>query len=523
MLTSIKSTQTNARLTRLFVHQPTIEGPRRCRTLRSRFAAMLLIVGVCLFYRPTVLYAQDQVIAATVISRAESIINELKNIGATYGGDFSIASGGTASQISAILNQFKAIVGSNVTVPLNSLGLDAQNLGRQLQSATQQINLILTNQRNCGIADASTVISGIRNIGLNVEKNIPLVSSGSPRVDYFQFAGHDPEVVPLTGGLATVFGYQLFSGSAPTVVLWDDSGHVVSSLIPQRATSDDSFSVPIAQSIITTYAGRTLLIDIHTHKKKHIWGIFPDGEDSAELKLPLTVPREYNLQYRVSAKASYSCTVPKAGELPPVTIGLENSSCEDRKNYSEVRTPALPSGPGISNVRITGYHFVNGPNLRNQSSIAVSTTATTITAAGWLDTATCVQIGFPIHIAHLDHPTNWSATIVPEIQFDQSMEHDEIAKPTLVPAILPVTTATLQVNSSCFEPGAKSFSYTVTPEINGMDQSDLYDSPIATGSEHGVSQSATLNSVSLTGTWNPQPVSGTSQIAITIAAPQCGK
>jgi hypothetical protein len=487
------------------------------------YVTSLVALVICLLGISRTARAQDPLTAATVISGAQGIVNDLKNMGATYGGDFSIVSGGTAGQISALLDQFKAIVGANIAVPLNSLGLDAQNVGRQLQSATQQLNDILSHQRNCGFANAEALISGIRNVGLNIEKNVPLVSAGSPRVDYIQFAGHDPEVVPLAGGLATVYGYQLYPGTAPTVVLWDDGGHSLATLPAQRASSDDSFAVTISKPVLKAYAGRTLLLDIHTHKKKLVWEFIPDGEDTTDLKLPLTIPQAYDLKYEMSAQASYSCTEPKTGTLAPIGIGLENSSCEDRKNFSEARTPQLPSGPGISNVRITGYHFSDGPHLRNQSSIGVSTTGTTVTAAGWLDTATCeqVHIGF-VNVAHLDHPTDWSATIVPEIQYDQSVEHDEIAHPVFVDASLPLTTGTLQVKSACFEPGAKSFSYVVTPVLNGKEQKTLYESPIVTGSEHGVNQSASLNAISLTGAWNPQPVGGSSQIAVTVSAPQCG-
>jgi hypothetical protein len=370
---------------------------------------MLLVLNT--LSRPV--YAQDLLTAAVVINGAQGVIADLKNIGATWGGDFSIATGGTASQLGALLNQFQAIVSANVNVPLNSLGLDVQNLGRRIQAATDQLNQILTHQRNCGFANAEALISGVRNVGLNITKNIPLVSAGNARVDYIQFVGHDPEVVPRDGGRATVFGYQLYPGTPPTVTLWDDAGHSLASLAPERATSDDSFAVSIPGQTLAAHAGHALLLDIHTHKKKYFLGFVPTGEDSLELKLPLSIPQAYDLKYRVIAKGVYSCTAMVNATSTPIGFGFENSSCEDRKNVSDVRTPQLPAGTGISNAQIVGWHYSNGPNVRNQSSIGVSFTPTTVTAAGWLDTATCVQVGWPVHIAHLDHPTNWGATVVP--------------------------------------------------------------------------------------------------------------
>jgi hypothetical protein len=467
-------------------------------------------------------YAQDVLTVGAVINGAQSVITELKNIGATWGGDFSIATGGTASQLGALLTQFQSMVNNNINVPLNSLGLDVQNLGRRIQAATDQLNQILTHQRNCGFANAEALISGIRNVGLNVTKNVPFVSAGNARVDYIQFAGHDPEVVPREGGRATVFGYQLYPGTSPTVTLWDEAGHSLAALRPERATSDDSFAVNVAGQILATHAGQTLLLDIHTHKKKYFLGFIPSGEDSTELKLPLSVPQAYDLKYRVVAKGVYSCTQTVSGTLPPIGFGFENSSCEDRKNVSDVRTPALPSGAGISNPQITGWHYSAGPNIRNQSNVGVSYTPTTVTAAGWLDTATCIQVGWPVHIAKLDHPTNWGAGVAPEVRYSQALEHDENGGPVLVDASLPTTTATMQLNSSCFEAGPKSFSYKITPILNGKDQKDLYDSPIQTGSEHGVNDAVNLGSLSISGAWNPQPVQGSSQVVVTISAPQCG-
>ena len=177
-------------------------------------------------------------------------------------------------------------------------------------------------QRNCGFADAEALISGIRNVGLNVAKSVPLVSAGNARVDYLQFAGHDPEVVPIAGGRATVYGYQLYPGTAPTVTLWDDGGHSITTFVPERATSDDSFAISISQATLKTYAGRTLLLDIHTHKKKYYFSFIPAGEDSTELKLPLTVPQAYNLKYKVVVTGTYSCTVPQKGTLAPIDIGF---------------------------------------------------------------------------------------------------------------------------------------------------------------------------------------------------------
>jgi hypothetical protein len=131
--------------------------------------AFLSIVTMIFFLTSSLVFprqglAQDPLTGAAIISEADSVIGQLNTLGANLGGDFSIATGGTAGQLSALLSQFKGIIGENVTAPLNSLGLDAQNLGRQIHAGVGQLNQILSQQRNCGVANAESLISGLRNV-----------------------------------------------------------------------------------------------------------------------------------------------------------------------------------------------------------------------------------------------------------------------------------------------------------------------------------------------------------------------
>ena len=463
--------------------------------------------------------AQDPLTGAAIVAEATSIIGQLNSLGANLGGDFSIATGGTASQLSALLSQFKAIVGDKITVPLNSLGLDAQNLGRQIHAGVGQINQILSHQRNCGVANAEGLISGLRNVAQGTLANVPLVQAGSPRVDYIQFAGHDPEVVPQAGGRATLYGYLLYSGKAPTVALLDDGGHTVATLTADRAASDDEFAVNISGSNLSNYAGRTLILDIHTHKPKSILGFIPNGEVTSELKLAMVVPQAYKTKYKFTAKTSYLCHTNPTINLPAITLHFDNRACESAQNVTDTRTPALPTGAGITEPAIVGFHFAGGPSAVNVTHIGVTYTGTTITAAGSLDTATCVNTPFSHSLVH---DTHWDATVVPEVRYEQAVEHDETGGPVLVDVSLPTTSVNVPIPSVCFEPGAKTFSYMVMPVINGVEQIALYTSPNQTGSEHGVSDQANLGGLTINGQWNPNPVAGVSQVALTVSAPACG-
>ncbi len=480
---------------------------------------VLMTVSLMILALPCQCFAQDPLTGAMIISEADSVIGQLNTLGANLGGDFSIATGGTVGQLSALLTQFKNLVGDKITTPLNSLGLDAQNLARQIHAGVGQLNQILSHQRNCGVANAESLISGLRNVAQGTLANIPLVKAGSPRVDYVQFAGHDPAVIPQSGGRATVFGYMLYSGKAPTVALWSDDGQTIDVLSADRAASDDEFAVNISSANLSKYAGRTLLLDIHTHKPKYFLGLIPTGEDTSELKLPIAVPQAYKTKYKVTAKTSYACHTNPTINLPGIPIHFENRACESGQNVTDTRTPPLPSGPGIADAVIVGFHFAGGPSAQNVTHIGVTYTATTITAAGSLDTATCVNT----FISHtFIHDTHWDAVLVPEVRYTQAVEHDETGGPSLVDASLPTTSVNLTIPSACFEPGPKTFSYVVTPVVNGVEERPLYVSPNQTGSEHGVTDQGNLGGITITGQWNPNPVAGISQVAVAVSAPACG-
>jgi hypothetical protein len=486
--------------------------------------ALVSIVTMIFFLSTSLVFprqglAQDPLTGAAIISEANSVIGQLNTLGANLGGDFSIATGGTAGQLSALLSQFKGIIGENVTAPLNSLGLDAQNLGRQIHAGVGQLNQILSQQRNCGVANAEALISGLRNVAQGTLASVPLVRAGDPRIDYIQFAGHDPEVIPQAGGRATVYGYLLYSGKAPTVALWDDAGHSIANLAADRAQSDDAFAVNISGANLTSHAGQALLLDIHTHKPTYVLGFIPTGENTSELKLNIVVPQAYETKYKFTAKTSYSCNASPTTNLPGIPIHFENRACESGQNVTDTRTPPLPSGPGITDAAIVGYHFAGGPSAVNVTHIGVSYTATTITASGSLDTASCINTPFSHSLLH---DTHWDAVLVPEVRYTQAVEHDETAGPTLVSASLPTTNVNLSIPSACFEPGSKTFSYVVTPVINGVEQNPLYTSPNQTGSEHGVTDQANLGGVTINGQWNPTPIAGVSQVSISLSAPACG-
>jgi hypothetical protein len=476
--------------------------------------------------------SQDLTTAATcgeIISAAQAVIQQLQNLVATAAGDASISANGASTQLSALITQFQTAVGDKVTTPLNSLGYDIQNLGQRIIFATNNLNEILTRQRNCAYANAASLESGIRNVGLSIGANIPFVASGAPRIDLFQFVGHDPMEVPAEGGDLLIKGYRLYVGKAPLISLVTDSGALIAKLSASKAGSQDEVSTAIPGATLTANAGKTLAFKLEIYVPKTVIGFIPAGNQTAELNLPFVVPKAYALSYQVTAQVTYYTATPENVNLQSVSFDFHNASCEDRHNLpGDTRTPQLPSGPRISDAQITGYHFANwpdghaSPNTRNQSSIAVTTTATTVSAAGWLDTASCVQEGFIVHVARLLHDTFWQAVVVPEARYTEEKETSVSSAPVTAVAVLPETTAILTFPTASAEAGVKSFSYSVVPVVNGVAQKALYQSPVVSGNERGVDDAVSLGPVSITAHWNPQPVNGMTQVTVKISEPTCG-
>jgi hypothetical protein len=465
-------------------------------------------------------------VSGGIVSAAQSIIQQLNNVGATWTGDGGIVINGAASQLSALVSQFQKAIGDKVTAPLNSFGYDIQALGKRIDTATNQLNQILTQQRNCGFEDASALLSGIKNAGLLATANIPLASTGEPRVDYFQFVGHNPEVVPHDGGEAVVYGYRLWVDDQPDAFLFDDTNNQLAKLATSRGSSDDSVQISLPTNLLAPQSGKVLTLEVLAHQAKKFLFIRV-GTTTTNLNLPFAVPIDYVLQYKVSGQVNYKCSGEQNVNLATVAFDYHNSSCEDRHNVGpNTNTPQLPSGPNMSDAKIVGYQFVNwpdghpSPNTRDQSSIQVSTTSTTVSASGWLDTASCTCV--PIAGCKLNHDTFWQAAVVPEARYTQDNDITEPVQADTVPVSDPTTSTILSFSTSCSEQGVKNMQYTVVPLVNGVVQSPLYTSPFVSGDEKGVSDTQVLGPVQLSATWNPQAVAGRTQMQVSVTRSTCG-
>jgi len=240
---------------------------------------MILTIGTPLtpIQRASAQDLGDTMTAGTLIAQVKNVIDELGNVGATLGGDFSITANQTATQLGSLLKQFTDAVGTNVTAPINSLGTDVLALGRKLQSVTSDLDSVLTHQRNCGVANGEVLIATLQNVALHLGNSIPFGNGGNPALYTFQFIGHDEEVVPDNGGVVVLKGYSLWTDMQPDVSLVDSNNRAIQTLPVSRGASDDQIQTTIQQPTLAAVSGQVVQFSVTTHQRKHFLFI-PYGE-----------------------------------------------------------------------------------------------------------------------------------------------------------------------------------------------------------------------------------------------------
>jgi hypothetical protein len=122
---------------------------------------------------------QNPLTPVAIIAAANEAISKLNSLATSLTGDALIVTNTASAQISAKLEEFKTLVREEIAKPLESFSLSIQELGRQINSATERLNFILAQQQQCFFRNAENFLSGVSNITEELKRGIPLVSSGN--------------------------------------------------------------------------------------------------------------------------------------------------------------------------------------------------------------------------------------------------------------------------------------------------------------------------------------------------------
>ncbi len=226
-----------------------------------------------------------------------------------------------------------------------------------------------------------------------------------------------------------------------------------------------------------------------------------------------------SLKYQISATLTDYCPVERTLPLHEVMFDFHNKSCRAGSHVAERKTPTLPNGPLYTNVHIAGYHLIDwseghpSPNTRNTAKVEFSKTATTLSASGWLDKATCTKkpAGDVQAKDVLAEDTFWQARVVPEVQLIEDVQQQEPA--VMADVVPPQTAAVLKLSAACTSDRPQSLQYTVTQIVNGVAQGSVYTGELQADKKVNDGE---MDGVSIHTLWSASPAKGASELSVTI-------
>lgn len=225
-----------------------------------------------------------------------------------------------------------------------------------------------------------------------------------------------------------------------------------------------------------------------------------------------------SLKYQISAALTDYCPVERTLPLHEVMFDFHNKSCSAPRHVAERKTPTLPNGPLYTNVHIAGYHLIDwseghpSPYTRNTAKVEISKAATTLSASGWLDKATCTKkpAGDVQAKDVLAEDTFWQARVVPEVQLIEDVQQQEpVVMSDIVP---PQTAAVLKLSAACTSDRPQSLQYTVTQIVNGVAQGSVYTGELQAGKK---ANDGEMDGVSIHTLWSASPAKGASELSVT--------
>ena len=435
-------------------------------------------------------------------------ISKIQDAGTMLMGNGAVVMGDASTQISALLSQFNSIAQNNINKPIAELSSAVRNLAGQLYSVTSRINAILNQQQSCLVLNTQIVIAGVQGITSGIKNGVPLIKKDEPRLYFFQFENHTANIVPQTGGRIKVVGYDMWEKAnlPPFVSVMNEVSKAVLIVKPQRSTDDNSFSFLLSPAFIRQFAGKCLQIKVQPRTTTWYWTTKIMGD----YYLPLCIPETYSQEVQLIAHLQYPCI-----EKKEMVMSEYKNFYFDNTSYDGVTVTHSECWTLPQDAQIIGYAFApNSPGKRNSSNISVNFAANCLTAAGSLDGASSVKIGF---VTKFLHSAFWQGDIAPKISYPVTATNSASAMTAFSPMNNTVTNLCADIDKRCDGNSDNVFWFEIVQKT-GVQTKTIYKSPKTTGNlmtdnYQGLQIDAALNST---------PVNGKAQICVKITRPQCG-
>ena len=487
----------------------------------KRWYLVLLWLPVLLV--PAPVSAQETV--GTIIVSAQLLEQKLTNVGVALGGEGSNVVNQANGALKARIDDLQQMAHDQINVPLSNLSVSVQNAANTLKSLTTRMDALLTDQQQCFFSNTATLLAGIQDVTLELQKSLTFFSSGpGPRLSYYTFDGVASSVVPNSGGHFVVTGFELWSDLPPTAQI-DDSSQKKSlyTLAVQPAASQDSFASSVSADFVETNSGQCLQLEVATYEhKKFLWIIPYGSKQTADLFLPMCLPANAHNQFQIQAHADVSCVVTSEADLPSHQFSFSNASCENRQGIHPTDGNANYSWSVPQGCKIVS--FQNHTDWeRDASDVSLAITAdNAISASGWIDTASCVW--GPFGSSHLDHSTDWAHTVTPHIRCQNSPAIPLDATSGGVNIGKPSTQVCVSLKKTCSQnqQSDDSFSFTLSSLSGGAGPKSLYTSPTTSvSSSGGNSPTYNLNGYTVDGSFNPGTDAVPAQVCVVVTGNSC--
>jgi hypothetical protein len=458
---------------------------------------------------------------AAIQQAVQSITQQLTNVGVSLGGQAQGVVGQASQELNFRLQQLRELVRDNINAPIASLGLDVQELARQITSSLQQLEAIINGQRECLNQNAEILLSTVSNITQELKRGVPLIRGAAPQISYFQFEGLPARSVPISGGRMTIFGNNLWPKPdlPPTVTLLSaDRTRVLQALTPQRAATINNISAVVNDSVIREHAGECLQLKVQARNKTGIWPFRRTTE--TELFLPVCVSQSFKTEFVVEAGLTYDVTETITQTLSAQEFRQDNADCRNGQNINIQKIWDLPSGPNITNSRIVSIGERQGEFHRHGSNATASiATANVVIMSGSIDRADCTRTPF----GDILHSTAiFQRWVTPTVQFDRTNSFTSSAQPVRVAMSFPNTQIRVLIPKERASPST-TFWFTISRLVNGVvvERRDAPRTPV--NASGGTSPALSMGNLQIAGRLNPTPVGGNAELLITVTAPPCAQ
>lgn len=506
------------------------------RAIRKASSLMLLILSLLLTSFPTparesrmsvpvVPAVAPQLGALTTFvaiqQAVQQITERLNNLGTSLGGTAQGVVGQASQELNFRLRQLQALVRDNINAPIASLGLDVQELARQVTSSLERLDAIINGQRECLNQNAEILLSTVSNITQDLKKGVPIIKGPAPQVTHFQFEGLPVRSVPTSGGRMTIFGSNLWPrADMPPIVtlLSSDRNTSLLTLTPQRAANNNSISVTIEGNTIRAHTGECLQLKAVARDKK---GIFPFRRTvETELFLPVCISQTFKTEFDVEAGLVYELTETATQTLGSQEFRQDNADCRNGQNINIQKIWDLPAGPGITNSRIVSIGERQGEFHRHGSNASAAiASANVVIIRGSIDRADCVRTPFG---DRLNSTAIFQRFITPTVQFDRTSSVSASSTPVRVPMAFPSTQIRVLLPKDRPSPST-TFWFSISRLVNGVTVDRRDAARTTVNANGGSSPVVTIGDLQITGRLNPMPVNGNAELLVTVVAPPCSQ